>query len=179
MFFKKVFLIQFSIGNLQKRNNFDVIFIQIWCLKKFFKSFFDPVFHREFAKILIFWTTFCLEAKMKKKWIPYWKLMKQVHFWKQNRIRKKWKIIEFPIVILILCFIFWSRKNGGKMKNNWIPYCNLDFIFHFFIFGRFFWLLGKIFFGALPDWPGSTGGGERILHTCLGSQARKPSEEAK
>ena len=80
--------------------------------KKFFESFFDPVFYREFAKILLFWITFHLKQKKEKKWNSLWKTdEKKFIFWS----KKKWK------------------KNEILMNSLW----NSWFLFSFFHFFNF------------------------------------------
>ena len=55
--------------------------------KKFFESFFDPVFNREFAKILVFQITFYL--KQEKKMNSLWNSDEKKSFFDAKKMGKK------------------------------------------------------------------------------------------
>ena len=59
--------------------------------KKFFESFFDPVFNREFAKILVFQITFYLKQKKEKKMNSLWNSDENNPFFDAKKNEKKMK----------------------------------------------------------------------------------------
>ena len=59
--------------------------------KKFFESFFDPVFNREFAKILVFQITFYLKQKKEKKMNSLWNSDENNSFFGAKKNEKKMK----------------------------------------------------------------------------------------